>query len=410
MWMIRPRGGDGRRSTPHVLVVCRWFPPRVGGVESYLAALYAHAAIRNAEIIAPRERGSDCQESRLGAAVVRRVGRDVDTNRKKVLWTLTAAVIHRVVRGHIGQIHCGHVLVGVLGLVCRVLFGIPYVVFAFGSELTRTKHTWLRRLVLQAAERVIVISAPTQAAVEGMGVPAERICIICPTVDSVRFRPFRRDTCRALMSLPLSRPIMLSVCRLDKTARHKGVDTALRAVSVMKDSLPEIYYVVAGDGDDLPRLQGIVREFGIESHVHFVGAVDAADLPRLYAAADVFVLPNRREVTNGGHSVEGFGIVLLEAASAGLPLVATPHTGGIDVVRHGETGVLVRDVSADGLAAALLDVVRDRAARTRMGSAARVLVQEKYTGASAGAKLTELTAAIESGSRGRRPSVKRCRT
>src|SRR5207244_13456776 len=137
--------------------------------------------------------------------------------------------------------------------------------------------------------------------------------------------------------------LLLSVGRLQ---RRKGHDVAIQAVAALRSRCPNVRYVIAGDGDERQRLERLVGEHHLEGRVLFAGIVADADLPAFYAACDVFLLPNR--VDDG--DIEGFGIVFLEAAASGRPVIGGDSGGVPEAVERDVTGLLVDGASVEAVA------------------------------------------------------------
>lgn len=379
-----------------VAAMCRWFPPRVGGVENYLEALYRHCAIPDVVVYAPREEASAQYDATISGFAIRRVGTR-HPNSKGSAVAFARSVIPRAARGEIGQIHCGHVLLGTIGLACKALFNTPYVVFTYGSELSRERHRWARGVVLRHASRVITLSQASRELVLGYRVDPSRLIIIHPPVDTTRFAPRSRAASRTRQGLAQSRPVLLTVCRLDATARHKGVDTALRAVSLLRSAMPDVLYLIVGDGNDAGRLKHLSGQLGLEENVRFFGRASDEQLPDIYAAADLFLLPNRRESTGAGFSVEGFGIVLMEAAASGLPVIASRHGGATDAVVDGASGILLDDITAQTVAAAAERLLLTPALRSTMGVFGRARARTEFSPESAGAAMRRVIVDVSHG-------------
>jgi phosphatidyl-myo-inositol dimannoside synthase len=123
--------------------------------------------------------------------------------------------------------------------------------------------------------------------------------------------------------------VLLSVGRLDARERYKGQDRVIRLLPALRERLGDVVYLIAGDGDDRPRLEALSRDCGVAEHVCFLGQVSDADLPDLYRAADLFVLPS---------TGEGFGIVFLEAMASGTPALGLAVMGAVDALADGELG------------------------------------------------------------------------
>ncbi len=148
---------------------------------------------------------------------------------------------------------------------------------------------------------------------------------------------------------------LLTVARLSRYNPRKNVDGVLQALSQVSPEIPWRYTVVGG-GDDLPRLRALARELAIEDRVAFRGRVDKAELLSCYADADLFILAARAS----GKDVEGFGIVYLEAAAAGVPALASQAGGATDAVVDGETGVVIAESSPQAIAGGIRRFVRNR--------------------------------------------------
>ncbi len=162
---------------------------------------------------------------------------------------------------------------------------------------------------------------------------------------------------------------MLTVARLATSDRYKGVDTVIRAMPHVLSRCPGARLVIVGDGDDRARLETLAGELDVAKSVEFRGALCDRDLFSVYQRADVFVLPT---------TLEGFGIVFLEAMHCGLPVVAA-HAGATpEVVADGETGILVEPGSVDGVASAVSGLLLLADERERMGAAGRRRVANEY--------------------------------
>jgi phosphatidylinositol alpha-1,6-mannosyltransferase len=141
----------------------------------------------------------------------------------------------------------------------------------------------------------------------------------------------------------------------------------LRALPSVAELNPTIRYDIIGKGDDETRLKHLASSLGVEKYVRFHGLVSEEVKARLLRQASIFALPNRRE----GKSVEGFGIVFMEAAAYGVPSVAGSDGGAPDAVIDGETGMIADGRSDRAVANALLRLLGDNAWRQTLGSAAR---------------------------------------
>jgi phosphatidylinositol alpha-1,6-mannosyltransferase len=224
------------------------------------------------------------------------------------------------------------------------------------------------RRVLRGAQVVICAGGYPLTEAEraaGRALPATNVP---PGVDVGRFRPLSRDErsiTRVRFGLPLDVPVVLGLSRL---VPRKGFDTLLRAAAQLKRTGRELVVAIAGAGRDRERLERIANEVGAPAR--FLGRVDDDTLPALYGAADVFAMLCRTRW--GGLEQEGFGIVFLEAAAAGVPQLAGNSGGAAEAVVDGESGFVIdQPDDVDAVARGLATLLDDDAARARMGANAR---------------------------------------
>ncbi len=195
------------------------------------------------------------------------------------------------------------------------------------------------------------------------------------------------------------RPLrLLSVGRL---IRRKGVESLLRAVLQARLDGADVELIVAGSGSDECRLRALAAQLGVP--VTWCGFVDHPDLPRVYAAADAFAFP----------TLEGdpFGIVVLEAAAAGLPVIASPRGGATeDLITDGVNGLVVDPTDTAAMASAIARLAGDEQLRRRLGQAASAATRDRTPAACAAGYLTAAHKAIAAGAAlGPRPAIDACK-
>ncbi len=205
--------------------------------------------------------------------------------------------------------------------------------------------------------RVHVISGSTRDDLVARGFRAEAIRLIYPGVDTEAFRP-DPGVGRA------EHPTFLYVGRVK---RYKALETAIRAVAALRrGDAPTCRLLIAGGGDDRPRLEGLVAAEGVGDAVTFLGFVSEARKLELYRQAWAVVFPSPKE---------GWGITNVEAAACGTPAVASDSPGLRESVRAGETGLLVPHGDVGALADAMRMLVRDPVLRERLGHGARAFAE-----------------------------------
>jgi glycosyltransferase involved in cell wall biosynthesis len=223
------------------------------------------------------------------------------------------------------------------------------------ANVAMASIVWLAERPLPAMYRRAgwhAISESTRDDLVARGVPAERIRVIHPGVDSERYQPLA-----GLARTP--HPTFVYVGRLK---RYKGVDLAIRALAVARRTRGDLRLLIAGGGDHRPALEALTDELGQRDAVHFLGFVTEEAKLTLFRTAWANLFPSPKE---------GWGITVVEAAACGTPSLASDSPGLRDSVRHGETGYLVRHGDVDGLAARMLELAADPALVERLGAGGR---------------------------------------
>ena len=255
-------------------------------------------------------------------------------------------------------------------VVARSVRGRPALVVTYHSDIVRQRRLLqIYRPVLEAtldtADRIIASTpAYVRSSLYLRGHAAK--CRVVPYgVDAQRFATFDGQAIEGLRRAWSGGPVVLSVGVL---RYYKGLHVLLAAIRQVSAQL-----VIAGDGPERGRLEALAREFGVGERVHFVGRVSDDELASYYQAADIFVLASHLRA-------EAFGIVLLEAMAAGLPLVTTElGTGTSEVNQHGVTGFVVPPEEPRALARALQVLLADRRLREHLGQNGRRRAQTDYS-------------------------------
>ena len=225
-----------------------------------------------------------------------------------------------------------------------------------------------RRYDLHRLDRVFPVSHRIQQSLEAGGVLRERLQTLYSGID-LDAVPAHDDGSgrRRRFGIPEAAPVVGTVASLFP---RKGYDVMLRALPAIATAAPDVRYVIVGSGDAAyeRRLKALVRELGLDHQAHFAGFQDSV-YPCL-AAMDVYVHPAR---------MEGFGIAVLEAMAMGKPVVATTAGGLPEIVRDGETGLLVPPDDPDALARAVIRLVQDPLQRRKLGEGGRDRVAAHFT-------------------------------
>ncbi|MBP0491400.1 glycosyltransferase family 4 protein [Pararoseomonas indoligenes] len=251
---------------------------------------------------------------------------------------------------------------------------VPTLVLAHGMEFPRDPSARKRGRIERAlakADAVAANSAFTAGLVRAFlpgGAPP--LSVVLPPIEA---QPGAGEADRvAVAELRGAGPLILSLARLEP---RKGVDMVIRAIPALAARHPYLRHAVAGGGEDLPRLRALAAELGVSERVHFLGRVEAGMKSALLGGADLFAMPVRRE----GNSVEGFGLVYLEAAWHGLPALAGRDGGAAEAVADGDTGRVCDGADPAAVEAALAGLLEDSALRRRMGEAAAQRARAEFT-------------------------------
>lgn len=352
------------------LLVTNDFPPKVGGIQAYLWELWRRFDPDSFAVLTATSHPDAARFDREQAAK----GIRIERVRSRVL-APTPSLIRRI-RNSARRIGADLVVLDPafpLGVIGPHL-GLPYAVMLHGAEVAIPGRLPLSRQFVARVLRhsSLVISAGGYPAAAGARtIPKESlraVIEITPGVDLDRFRPLgpdERTRARVDLGLPKEGPLVVSVSRL---VPRKGMDVLIDAAARLRPEFPDLTVAIAGRGRDADRLSGRIAES--DAPVHLLGAVSDDDIPRLVGAADVFVMLCRNRWL--GLEQEGFGIVFLEAAAAGVPQIAGASGGAGEAVVHGETGLVVARPSDAGAAAgAISRLLADQGLRAAMGAASR---------------------------------------
>ena len=318
------------------------FPPKVGGIQSYLWELWRRLPPDDVTVYTASYPAATWWDRQQAFRVVRA--------RQPVL--LPEPHLAHQVRELAERTGSEAVVIDPalpLGLIGPSL-GLPYGVVLHGAEVTMPGRLPVTQQLLSRAVKhaSLVIAAGSYPEAEARRALGQRrsdkggafptTVQVPPGVDTGRFRPLPpidKASARARLGLPRAGPLVISVSRL---VPRKGMDTLIEAASTISDRFPGLCVAIAGAGRDRHRLERLAGHAKVK--VEFVGKLPDADLADFYACADVFALCCRSRWW--GLEEEGFGIVLVEAAAAGLPCVTVDSGGAGEAVRDGETGVVVK--------------------------------------------------------------------
>ena len=278
-------------------------------------------------------------------------------------WDVVAIVrlirILRDLRPDVLQLHTSHA--HTLGLLAGRLAGVKSIVATRRMDLAIKGP--LAALKYRRVDRVVAISQMVQTMLLAAGVPQHRVTLIHSAVDCPE--PYPQGDLRAKLGLDSQTSVIGTAATLTRRKGHKYLFEALRT---LKERFPRIRLLVAGEGPKERELRELAASLGLEKEIIFLGF--HRDMPQLLNTLDIFVLASL---------TEGLGVALLEAACAGRPIVATSVGGIPEIIKDGETGLLVPPADSRSLAEKLAHLIEHPEQGRRLGANASAFVRERFS-------------------------------
>jgi phosphatidylinositol alpha-1,6-mannosyltransferase len=346
------------------LLVANVFPPVVGGSASVYDSL-ARFSDGRVSVLAPRLDYLTGRAHRLRLLRTRMLVRLRPWDRVWLAFQDVALRAHlvwavaRIARAEaIGAVCIGELVAcGWLVRFCRIL-GLRTLIYVHGEEVSITDSYdsagTRRRAALSRADAVVAVSRfAREAVMQLIGHESAKVALIPNGVDLARFTP-RPPRAELVARYGLAgRRVLLTVGRLSE---RKGMDRVIEALPRLRAEIPELVYLLVGEGPFRPILEALAAALGVADAVIFAGAVPPEDLVDHYALADAFIMANRT-LANG--DTEGFGLVFLEANACAVPVIAGCAGGSVDAVTDGVNGLVVDGAACEPIAAAVLRLLGD---------------------------------------------------
>ena len=356
-----------------VLLVTNDFPPRRGGIQSYLHELVGQLLQSGDDhaltVYAPKWKGCDefdesARES--GYQIVRHPttlmlpGPGVDDRMRRLIAELDietvwfgAAAPLALLAPRARSAGAGRVIASTHG-------------HEVGWSMLPLARNALRRIG-DGTDAVTYVSSYTRGRFASAFGPHAALEYVPPGVDTDRFAPdpAARADMRSRYGLG-DRPVIVCLSRL---VPRKGQDMLIRALPAIRERVKGAALVIVGGGPYMDTLRRLAGETDVTEHVVFTGGVPGTELPAHHAMADVFAMPCRTR--GAGLDVEGLGIVFLEASSTAVPVVAGDSGGAPETVLDGQTGTIVDGTDVGQIVTAITEILGDRDRAERMGEAGR---------------------------------------
>lgn len=370
------------------LLVTNDFPPRRGGIQSYLEALVGHLVVDGSHeltVYAPKWKGSEDFDNAAPyeitrhpgtlmlpePSVAKRMKRLIEAHDIDTVWFGAAAPL-ALMAPLARDAGAGRVIASTHG-------------HEVGWSMLPLARTALRRIGTHT-DVVTYVSRYTRGRFASAFGAAAALEHLPPGVDTDRFAPdeVARAELRSRHRLG-TRPVVVCLSRL---VPRKGQDMLIRAMPAIRQRVHGAALVIVGGGPYRSSLHRLAHSFGVAENVVFTDGVPGDELPAHHAMADVFAMPCRTR--GAGLDVEGLGIVYLEASATGVPVVAGRSGGAPETVRDGETGVVVDGWDVGAIAASVSDLLADPERAARMGAAGRHWVVDNWQWSTQAKRLAEL--------------------
>lgn len=371
----------------NIVIVAIDFKPNIGGVAEYThqIAYHLHLAGDNVLVLSKKMEKDKDFDSTCPYKIKR-----YDYDSLKFSRVRRYQAIKNIAIEHSANVIISNAFLSETSL-CYIVSkfkNIPYCIFAYGMEFNKKfdlgrdlkgifatlKERLYIILSLKGANRVFCVSNFTQKLVENHGVSHSRTLILFPGLSkSYLATAIKKLNFPLIERLKLhNKQVVLTISRL---IERKGIDKAIRAMEIVRKKIPNIIYIIVGDGPYRSNLEKLAEKLNLQDNVIFTGYVREEEKSSYYNVANMFVMPNR-ELDNG--DVEGFGIVFLEANAHGKPVIGGKSGGVVDAIVANETGLLVNPIDVEEIASAMLQLLENEDYAKQLGMNGKKRAKEEF--------------------------------
>jgi glycosyltransferase involved in cell wall biosynthesis len=309
----------------------------------FLRALDACPSVERVHAI-PRLIGTPLEGERLPESVIY----DRDAAKGKIAF-LKSVWAHNWRADRVNLVICGHIgLLPVAWMFARI-HNLRLALITHGIEAwARTRYKIANRLASKIDSVIAVSRYSATRFASWSGFPADKAFILPNCVDLGRFKPQSRDPALVNRYDLASSRVIMTTGRLESTERYKGIDEVILAMPHLLARFPTLKYLIVGDGSDRARLNALVESLGLSAHVVFAGRISEGEKVAHYNLADAYVMPS---------TGEGFGIVLIEAAACGVPVIGSLVDGSQEALLGGRLGRLIDPKDGEALVQAITETL-----------------------------------------------------
>jgi glycosyltransferase involved in cell wall biosynthesis len=260
------------------------------------------------------------------------------------------AVVRRVVAGRYNGVICGHLHLLPAAWLAARREGVPLLLIVHGIEARKPSDKWLANWLVPRVDAFVSVSKHTkEQLVQWSDVAADKGTVVPNCIDRSRFGPGAAPSYLRERYGLTDRTVLMTLGRLPVQEKRKGHDEVLEVLQTLSVEVPDLTYLVCGDGPDRPRLEAKADCLGVRDRTVFAGYIPEEEKPDHYRLADAFAMPGR---------TEGFGIVYLEAMASGVPVVASSADASQEAVRDGRLGIVVDPNDLDSVKRGILQSLR----------------------------------------------------
>lgn len=349
------------------------FPPEKGGIHDYAYGLISQIPAEETTVLTNKIKDVAASEQFDQKTDFEIIRKRIFWNSNKLLLIVSQLIlVFQLIilkwRKKADEIHFVNIFpVGIAGPLMKTFFGVKYFPYVHGLDvmgMVKSKLFPLLLFILRRSDKVIANSQYTKSKLVELGIPELQIVIIPPglNVSKLNANSGLHEDIRDKYNLHDNK-VMITVSRL---VERKGHDVTLKAISHVIERIPNLKYLICGEGPHRGELERLVRQYGLDSVVVFTGGITDHELHQLYECSDLFIMPSRDIKEKG--DVEGFGIVFLEANYYRLPVIAG-NSGGIpDAVKDEITGYLVNPLDEKEIANRIEELITDEGLARTMGN------------------------------------------
>ncbi len=361
------------------LIITLEYPPTIGGIATYVHQMSSAFDMDKTVVYAPLQGDTKAWDEKVRYKVIRK--KPLFPRYMWPRWLKLFFHIKKIIKQEkIEVILINHVLpVGYVGYVIKKFLDIPYVIISHGTDVTMgTRNRWktkMMRMILRGSEQIIFNSESLKRRFLRVLPEFEnKTRVLYPCPDTVFLTPppaEKIEKLRTMLALQ-GKKVMLTISRIDE---GKGFPHLVRALPGILKREPHLVWLIIGDGPKKQEILKDIQKHSLQNVVRFVGQIPHEELNVYYHLADIFALFTHPD--NGRE--EGLGLVFLEAAAAGLPIIAGKSGGVEEAILHTQTGIIV-DIHQQAMAMedAVVELMSNKEYAERLGSQAQLRIKTDF--------------------------------